>query len=283
MALIQDNFWDDCDDVKLFDQQIKILNNSNNNKCINKTQNSTINTSTISLRCKNSTNGSKSVNIKVFHKKKNSMPNIFQTLYIDALTRNYRVNHQMMLTTNDKKNKNDLKECTFTPKITKLRNNSSIKYHIDEYSKYPLLERFKIFKRKKETLQLKKSIRKIVKSVEKYNYMPKINKCLDFEKIKKNNYDDYNRTFYQRMENSRTLRENDKKNKLSRSNYYGENSILRNYSDCKEKKNYHNRNLSHEINYKKYLTQREIKEYEKYIHSELMTIRYNDEENNYIL
>ena len=76
MALIQDNFWDDCDDVKLFDQQIKILNNSNNNKCINKTQNSTINTSTISLRCKNSTNGSKSVNIKAFHKKKNSMPNI---------------------------------------------------------------------------------------------------------------------------------------------------------------------------------------------------------------
>ena len=283
MELVEDNFWDDCDNDILFDKQMKTFNNTNNNKCINKTQNSTINTSTISLRCKNSTNASNSVNIKVFHKKKNSMPNIFQSLYIDALTRNYKVNHQMMCTSNDKKIKNDLKECTFTPKITKLKNKSLIKYHIDEYSKYPLLERFKIFKRKKDTFQFKKRLKKITKSVEKYNFFPKINKCMNFEKIKNNDYDEYNRNFYQRMENSRTLRDNIKKNKLSRLSYYGENSILKNYFNCKEKKIYHRRNLSYEINPKRYLTQRDMKECEKYIHSELMTIRYNDDENNYIL
>ena len=71
MALIQDNFWDDCDNDISFDKQLKSLSNLNNTKCINKTQNSTINTSTISLKYKNSTNYSNSVNIKVFHKKKN--------------------------------------------------------------------------------------------------------------------------------------------------------------------------------------------------------------------
>ncbi len=106
---------------------------------------------------------------------------------------------------------------------------------------------------------------------------------MNFEKIKNNDYDEYNRNFYQRMENSRTLRDNIKKNKLSRLSYYGENSILKNYCDCKEKKIYHRRNLSYEINPKRYLTQRDMKECEKYIHSELMTIRYNDDENNYIL
>ena len=283
MALIQDNFWDDCDNDISFDKQLKSLSNLNNTKCINKTQNSTINTSTISLKYKNSTNYSNSVNIKVFHKKKKSMTNIFQNLYIDALTRNYKNNHKMFLSTNDKKVQKDLKECTFTPNITKLKNNSLVKYHIDEYSKYPLLERFKLFHKKKETFQLKNRVRKLVQSAEKFNFIPEIHKCINFEKIKKNNYDEYNRSFYQRMENSRTLRENNEKNKLSRFSYYGQNSILRNYSDCKEKKTYHRRNLSDEINFKKYLTQREMKQCEKYIHSELMTIKYNDDDNKYIL
>ena len=272
MDYIQDNFWDDCSNNNKHLNKRFQKNNTSICKNLNKTQNSTINSSTISYKNKNSRNCTLYINSKGFKKSK-LLPKIFANLYLDALNRNHKLNNKSNLSSINKKNIEDLEECTFHPKITKLKNNSQLKLSVDKYCENSLLVRFKIFNKKKEDFKFKGKIRKRINSEEKNTFTPEIHKCLNFNRIEKETNDNIN--FYNRMEKARSLREIREKNKSSRLFYYGENSVFQNYCNCQEKKLFHKRNLSSEIKFNNSMSLKKMIKYTKYIHSELMSINFN--------
>ena len=110
---MNDNFWDDCKEKVNNSIQKKAKNESK--KSIIKLSNSSFDLGSISITINNNTNK----NIK--HQSISSR-NIFNNLYNESKTRNYKRKQNQSVNSLKSNNLKDLKECTFQPKILNLKN-----------------------------------------------------------------------------------------------------------------------------------------------------------------
>ena len=198
MSHLHDNFWDDCkeDDPKFFEFNPK-------------TKSYTV----IEKNPRSKQKRSSKANLAIEHSNK---------LYNDALSRNRRFyNNNNRYASKENRDK-ELSECTFHPKILDIKS-TELKTKIENYSKWPIYERGKIFQMKKRENNLRNNIELRSNYNNVYNYKPTINKNRSLDKIfsKKDDNDTINREYYDRMNNARTERVSAERSQLTnRENFY---------------------------------------------------------------
>ena len=126
MSHIHDNFWDDCENIE-------------------KPKKFTIQMLKDNLRKRTYRRQSK--NKEKFLSKDLSGLEIRNKLYNDGQSRNIRIKKKSNEATLEEKNRETF-ECTFHPKVLKIKS-SSLKSKIDNYSKWNIYDRNKVYQMKK--------------------------------------------------------------------------------------------------------------------------------------
>jgi hypothetical protein len=179
----------------------------------------------------------------------------------DNINKN-KFSNQKSISSLDLKTNLELKECTFKPKLIKIRN-QVLKKKLDNYCQWSIYERSKIFMKKKEEDIFINKIFLREQNMNDCKFKPKINKRLKFNKIeKKENHSTIQ--FYDRMKNSR----NRKNFSLTSCIYSVEHSI----NPQIRKKDFGN----YKKNKNKSMTDNEVLELKKNLHDKLMTIEFNN-------
>jgi len=276
MSFLYDNFWDDCIEKNKIPIKKNLKKKNIRNKILKATN------SLFDLGNKEITLNSSCEKEKVTKKIKSkslSSRNIYLDLYNKSKIKHLKKNNNS-LSTIELSYQKELKECTFKPNILKLKKNSKIKHKIDSYIKKPYYKRFKLFSIKQKNFEIQNSAKKEFSFNTQYSFKPTIHPCLDFNKIRINQKnEEINNLYYKKMEWVRNQKRKSKEELSTKYTYYGENSILKNYNDCKTI----NKNNSNKI--KKSLSQKDTINCINYLHSQLMTYKSNvddvdDNENN---
>lgn len=232
------------------------MRNKKNNLSVEKSTNRTMKNEYLSTSTSNYLNKGKSNSVKSGLNMKNS--NILKK---DNINKN-KFSNQKSISSLDLKTNLELKECTFKPKLIKIRN-QVLKKKLDNYCQWSIYERSKIFMKKKEEDIFINKIFLREQNMNNCKFKPKINKRLKFNKIdKKENHSTIQ--FYDRMKNSR----NRKNFSLTSSIYSIEHSII----PQTRKKDIGN----YKKNKNKSMTDKEVLELKKNLHDKLMTIEFNN-------
>ncbi len=232
------------------------MRNKKNNTLVEKSTNRTIKNEYLSTSTSNYFNKGKSNSVKGGLNLKNS--NFYKK---DNINKN-KFSNKKSISSLDLKINLELKECTFKPKLNKIRN-QVLKKKLDNYCQWSIYERSKIFMKKKEEDIFINKIFLREQNMNDCKFKPKINQRLKFNKIdKKENPSTIQ--FYERMKNSR----NRKNFSLTSSIYSIEHSIIPQTSK-KEIGNY-------KKNKNKSMTDKEVLELKKNLHDKLMTIDFNN-------
>lgn len=242
MSHIHDNFWDDCKEEKnkffAFDPDTKsysIISNAKKKSKKPKTSKSTI---------------------AIEHSNK---------LYNDAMSRNNK--NQRVHCTNE--NSKEMSECTFHPKILSIKS-TDLKAKIENYSKWSIYERGKIFQMKKRENNLRNNIEQRFNYNVVYNYKPSINKNKSLDRVfSKKNDDIVNRDYYERMNNARTERVSIERSQLTnRENFYQNINDEDSYLKIMTQRINKNKNKKKS----RAISQKKANDYMKSLHSTLMSI-----------
>ena len=201
-----------------------------------------------------------------------------RNLYLDSNKKsNYKTlkKNNNCLTSIELNCQKELRECTFKPNIIKLKKNSKLKQKVDSYIQEPYYKRFKLFSLKQKNFQIQKKTKNELLFNSKYSFKPIINPCLDFNKIRLNQRnEELNYIYYKKMEWVRNQKRKLKEELSTKYIYYGENLILKNYNDCKTI----HKNTSNKI--RKSLSQKDTMNCINYLHSQLMKIKSNIDDND---
>jgi hypothetical protein len=271
MSFLYDNFWDDCIEKKKKPIKKNLRNENIRNKILKATNLSfdlgnfeiSINSSCENQNI-NKKKKSKSLSSRNIHFISNKKPKINNLKKNNTSLNTIELNFQKQL-----------KECTFKPKILKLKNNSKIKNKIDSYIKEPYYKRFKLFTLKQKNFEIKNVTKNELSFNSKYSFKPIIHPCLDFNKIRLNQRnEELNYIYYKKMEWVRNQKRKLKEELSTKYIYYGENLILKNYNDCKTI----HKNTSNKI--RKSLSQKDTMNCINYLHSQLMKIKSNIDDND---
>ncbi len=271
MSFLYDNFWDDCIEKKKKPIKKNLRNENIRNKILKATNSSfdlgnfeiSINSSCENQNI-NKKKKSKSLSSRNIHFISNKKPKINNLKKNNTSLNTIELNFQKQL-----------KECTFKPKILKLKNNSKIKNKIDSYIKEPYYKRFKLFTLKQKNFEIKNVTKNELSFNSKYSFKPIIHPCLDFNKIRLNQRnEELNYIYYKKMEGVRNKKRKSNEELSTKYTYYGENLLMKNYNDCKT--NY--KNTTNKI--RKSISQKEIINCINDLHSKLMTIKSNIDNND---
>ena len=271
MSFLYDHFWDDCIEKKKNPIK-KDLRKDNIRNRILKAINSSFDFGNYEISINSSCEN------KNISKKNRTKSLSSRNLYLDSNKKsNYKTlkKNNNCLTSIELNCQKELRDCTFKPNIIKLKKNSKLKQKVDSYIQEPYYKRFKLFSLKQKNFQIQKKTKNELLFNSKYSFKPIINPCLDFNKIRLNQRnEELNYIYYKKMEGVRNKKRKSNEELSTKYTYYGENLLMKNYNDCKT--NY--KNTTNKI--RKSISQKEIINCINDLHSKLMTIKSNIDNND---
>ncbi len=271
MSYLYDNFWDDCIEKKKKPIKKNLRNENIRNKIL-KATNSSFDLGNFEISINSSCEN------KNISKKNRTKSLSSRNLYLDSNKKSiYKTlkKNNNCLTSIELNCQKELRECTFKPNIIKLKKNSKLKQKVDSYIQEPYYKRFKLFSLKQKNFQIQKKTKNELLFNSKYSFKPIINPCLDFNKIRLNQRnEELNYIYYKKMEGVRNKKRKSNEELSTKYTYYGENLLMKNYNDCKT--NY--KNTTNKI--RKSISQKEIINCINDLHSKLMTIKSNIDNND---